>query len=392
MLRSALTLAVLLSGCAGEKDNTIATDDTDVNTTSGDADTDTDTDTDSDADADADSDADADTDADTDADSDADTDTDTDTGTTDTTTEPEHGVVRFIAMGDGGEGNDDQYMVSDAVEAICAAKADADGDGCQFVLYLGDNFYDEGVDGLDDEQFVTKFEAPYANLDIPFYIALGNHDYGGCIFGECGAGFDFDKSQYYVDYTAYSDKWTMPSEYYTFVSEHVQFFALDTNAIMWDPWLSTAPDQPDWLQDELNASTADWKIAYGHHPYISNGAHGNAGEYEGLDWLDWLGVIAEVPIGTRIKEVMDDSLCGQVDLYVCGHDHNRQWLVPTCGTEFIVMGSASKTTDLEDRGNPTDFEDDTEEGFVWIEIRGNELTGEIYDKHGNLDHANTLTK
>ena len=42
-----------------------------------------------------------------------------------------------------------------------------------------------------------------------------------------------------------SDKWTMPSEYYTFIREHVQFFALDTNAIMWDPWLNTGGLQPD---------------------------------------------------------------------------------------------------------------------------------------------------
>jgi tartrate-resistant acid phosphatase type 5 len=41
-----------------------------------------------------------------------------------------------------------------------------------------DNFYDEGVDSLDDEQFQTKFELPYADIDFPFWVVLGNHDYG----------------------------------------------------------------------------------------------------------------------------------------------------------------------------------------------------------------------
>jgi len=89
---------------------------------------------------------------------------------------------------------------------------------------------------------------------------------------------------------------------------------------------------------------------------------------------------------------MDNYVCGQMDLYLCGHDHNRQWLESTCGTEFIVSGAGSKTTSLEGRGNKTYFEDDSSEGFVWIEIRNKTLTGEIYDKSGNLDYSQTITK
>jgi len=298
-------------------------------------------------------------------------------------------------MGDGGEGNDAQYAVADAVADVCAAKTDLHGEGCDFVLYMGDNFYDAGVESVTDEQFQTKFELPYAVLDLPFYVVLGNHDYGGCFGDDCGAGWEFDKSEAQVDYTHYSDKWTMPSEYYTFTEDHAQFFGLDTNAIMWDPFLATAGDQPSWLQTELDASTASWRIAYGHHPYISNGQHGNAGAYEGLDWLtdiSWLSWATDVPLGTAVKSFMDDHLCGQVDVYLCGHDHNRQWLESACGTEFVVMGTAAKTTDLEDRGNPSFFEDDTQEGFIWVELYDDEMTGEIYAYTGTLDYSMTLTR
>ena len=145
------------------------------------------------ADADADADTDADTDADSDADSDADADSDTDS---DSDADPEQ-VVRFIAMGDGGEGNTNQYQNAAAIKTLCESK------GCEFVLYLGDNFYNDGVESVDDEQFQTKFELPYAELDLPFYVVLGNHDYGSWSIWEY-------KAAYEVEYTDHSDKWFLP--------------------------------------------------------------------------------------------------------------------------------------------------------------------------------------
>ena len=62
-------------------------------------------------------------------------------------------------------------------------------------------------------------------------------------------------------------------------------------------------------------------------------------------------------------------------------------------TEFIVTGAAAKTTGLVGRdGNSVLFEDDSAEGFLWVEIRDNVLTGEFYDKSGTLQFTQTLTK
>jgi hypothetical protein len=302
-------------------------------------------------------------------------------GTDGTEPEPPADIVRFVAMGDGGEGNADQYAVASAVAAVCAAKVSTETDGeragCDFVLYLGDNFYDSGVDSVDDDQFQDKFELPYADLDLPFYVVLGNHDYGS-------TSLEFWKSDFEVQYSDRSDKWNLPSEYYTFTDTHAQFFGLDTNALMLESlWGDSG--QAAWMRDELAVSTTTWRIAFGHHPYVSNGQHGNAGEYEGYDWLP-------IANGATVKSFMDASLCGQVDLYLAGHDHNRQWLEPSCGTEFIVSGAAAKTTDLEGRGSATLFEDDTREGFVWIELRDDVLLGEFYDKIGDLDYTREIVK
>ena len=108
--------------------------------------------------------------------------------TEDETVRKVEGQVRFVAIGDAGEGNDAQYAVADVVERVCSEQ------GCDFAIYLGDNFYDVGVDSVEDVQFIDKFELPYENLEFPFYVALGNHDYGG-------AGHLIDKPEPQVEYT-----------------------------------------------------------------------------------------------------------------------------------------------------------------------------------------------
>ena len=297
------------------------------------------------------------------SDTDAATSGETDTG------EPAFGPVRFIAFGDGGEGNEDQYKVAEAVELVCAAR------GCDFALYLGDNFYDDGVFAVDDQQFTDKFELPYAGLDLRFYIVLGNHDYGAVIP-------DWTRSDFQIEYTQHSDKWYLPHEWYTWQIEHVQFFALDTHRQMLGEELV---EQRAWLQDELGKSDATWKIGLAHHPYISNGAHGNAGSYEGLD--------STLLRGGNVQDLFDGFLCGQVNLFFSGHDHTRQWLEPVCGTTFIVSGAASKTTDMEHRdNNPTFYEDDTTPGFLWVEIVDDQMTGVFYDRDGNVDFEKTITR
>lgn len=293
---------------------------------------------------------------------------------TDTPAGPQ--LVRFVAMGDAGEGNADQYAVAKAVKELCDVR------GCDFVLYLGDNFYDNGVDGVDDPQFETKFELPYADVDLPFYVVLGNHD-----FGEIPV--QFWKTDYQVEYTQHSTKWTMPDHFYDVALDHAAFLALDTNMLMFG--LGDLQGQTSWVRQTLKKHAgATWRIALGHHPWKSNGQHGNAGNYEGAGFLDPTGVVN----GRGIKQFFNNTLCNEVDFYLSGHDHNRQWIEPgPCGVQYVVSGAGAKTTDFVNRDkNPTRWSDDGDEGFLWVELDGRRATLAFYGKDGVLDYEGFVTK
>lgn len=277
------------------------------------------------------------------------------------------GEVRFVALGDAGEGNDTQTAVGQAIATVCGER------GCDFALYLGDNIYDVGVTSPMDVQFDEKFEIPYAPLDFPFYVALGNHDYGLL-------GNDWARGSFQIEYSGYSDKWTLPSAFYSFQRENVHFVSLDTAQLFWD---HETDAQRQFLLQDLAGLQDTWIIVFGHHPYISNGEHGNAGNYEGLG-----GIIGGAPL----KDFFEEEICGRAHLYLCGHDHNRQWLLSQCGTEFLVSGGGAKLTEFVRRDdNPMHWGDDQTAGFLWVEIIDNTLTGVFYDRDANPQYERTLT-
>jgi hypothetical protein len=96
--------------------------------------------------------------------------------------------------------------------------------------------------------------------------------------------------------------------------------------------------------------------------------------------------------GIGLKETFDAKLCGKLDLYLCGHDHDREWLVETCaGTELIVSGAGAKLRDFEnDQGQH--WGDDTTEGFVWIEIDDSDLVLQFWDKLGVMNYEGGFSR
>ena len=281
-------------------------------------------------------------------------------------------IVRFVAMGDTGKGTPNQVTVGEAVKRKC------DADGCDFVILLGDNIYESGVFGVDDVQWQDKFEIPYQAIALPFYAVLGNHDYGAF-----GLGIEFAKGPIEVAYSGRSTKWKMPATFYTLQRGNVGFVALDTNSILWAN--TDNGSQSSWYAGAIAQLSTTWKIVLGHHPYLSNGTHGNAGSY-----TDLTGILFPEQLGMHVKTFVETHVCGTADVYLAGHDHSRQWLEPACGMELLVSGAGAEITALASR-NPSFWESDSL-GFLYVVIQGKELRGQFINLTGAVDYERVVVK
>lgn len=278
-------------------------------------------------------------------------------------------TVRFVAMGDTGTGEAGQFEVARAVAAKCKAA------GCDFVLLLGDNIYPSGAASKDSPDFESKFELPYRDISVDFFVVLGNHDYGGR-----GLGTDFARGQNEVDYTARSKKWKMPASYYRIERGPLLVVATDSNMQLFGRDEQQRKDVGEWL----TKSSAPWKIVAAHHPYRSNGPHGNAGSYNGTPMIP-------ITNGEHVKSFADDIICGRAEIHLSAHDHSRQWLEETCnGTELVVSGTGATATSVGP-GNKARFQRATL-GFLYVTADSTKLSAEFIDSHGNIEFTRALEK
>jgi len=236
----------------------------------------------------------------------------------------------FVAIGDWGR--DGQMRQTDVAVAMAGAAAELDS---RFVISAGDNFYPSGVQSVADPQWRSSFEDVYAarSLQTPWYVALGNHDYRGVPHAQ-------------VAYSRVSDRWRMPSRYYTVSGAEVgvpdlQIFFLDTTPLVadFDEKIQQLMHghrpthrpgrQVAWLKGALERSKAPWKIVVGHHPIYSGGRHGGSPE-----------------LVARISPLLEAH---GVQAYICGHDHILQH-TRMGRTDHICTGagaSAGRAGDVE---------------------------------------------
>ncbi len=203
-------------------------------------------------------------------------------------------LLRFIAVADTGTGGEGQYAVAKAMTHYHAQNP------LSLVVLAGDNIYNNG----EMEKISQVFEQPYKALlkqGVKFQACLGNHDI------RTANGTD------QLQYAGFN----MPSRYYTFQQNSVQFFALDTNYnAEWQKQLS-------WLNQELSRSTATWKIVFGHHQLYSSGHYG---------------------VNTELVKVLPPLFQKYgVQLYINGHDHHYERSIAIKGTTYLICGSGAGT-------------------------------------------------
>jgi len=125
--------------------------------------------------------------------------------------------------------------------------------GPNLVLGVGDHVQDGADPALPPLQLFEPAESLFS--EIPFYAALGNHDWGSPWF--------FD----YFDYP-HPDVEGEKANYYSFTWGNTFFLVLNTNSLLC-PLGEIAVPQSKWLKETLaspGAAQATWRVAYAHEP------------------------------------------------------------------------------------------------------------------------------
>ena len=229
--------------------------------------------------------------------------------------------------------------------------------GCDLVLLLGDNFYPNGVNSIEDPQFNTKFEQVYQNLNMPFYAVLGNHDVKQDVLSQ-------------LIYSLKSSIWRMPNYEYSFKTVDARFFGLNTNCPFSSERLRKKLNQDD-AEIEANSEKRPWTIAFGHHSIYSNGTHGDVDLLRRSYW-NWF-------------------LEGRVDLYLAGHNHHLAHLQSkTSATDYVISGAGGKhyrsDSEREKLNKSVALNKYTynDTGFVWLDITSEKLQMRFHDSSGNV--------
>ena len=272
---------------------------------------------------------------------------------------------QFYLLGDMGSGYKEQFLVAKAMKKHIEQRKDEED---IFVCGLGDNMYPDGCEDMDDKQFIEKFEKPYKHIsdDIKFYMLLGNHDY-------------HTNPKCQIDYSRISKKWHMPDEYYTFSKPNVDFFVLNTNVeYLPDEYFKKQMIQ---MKKHINASKAQWKVVLGHHTWRSIAGHGNA----------------EPRLESFLSNLFHDA---PFDLYMCGHDHNKQLITTNIKGKpitMIVCGSGGKVyddeNDLSQLPNIKDLEFVSNNlGYGYCEATPTRFTIKFMNEKNKLEYAYKMEK
>lgn len=203
------------------------------------------------------------------------------------------------------------------------------------LILLGDNFYYQGVDSINDKLW-NKYLNTF-NIPNKVYSILGNHDYQL----NPHAQIQFTKNN-----------WNMPDWYYTLKLKDCQIWLLDTCQLVQLGTIEESSkyghvtinnlekihnksfkeiqnEQLVWLKNTLKKSDKQTKIVCGHYPLKSFGYHQESSVKELYDLL--------FPILKKYN----------VTYYICGHDHNLQYIVlneDDYNLNHIIIGNSCQNT------------------------------------------------
>lgn len=311
-------------------------------------------------------------------------------------------ATRVWVIGDSGTGTTNQINVRNAYERFTGARH------TDLWLMLGDNAYPNGTDA----EYQSVVFNVYTNLlrKSVLWSTLGNHE-----TAELTA---------FNDSYPYFNLFTFPQNgeagglasgsehYYSFDYGNIHFICLDsmtaelraTNSVMFE-----------WLTNDLANVTADWTIAFWHHPPYSKGTHDSDFEYE------------QVQMRRVFLPVLESA---GVDLVLAGHSHSYErsflldqhygtsWALTDAnklergsgreegtgayrkpeggpighrGAVYAVVGSSGDASD-SDLNHPAMYVSVAELGSLVLDVAGTRLDAKFIRENGTTNDSFTILK
>jgi hypothetical protein len=241
--------------------------------------------------------------------------------------------VTFLAVGDYGVGGSSELTTGSRMQRYEARNQ------AGMLVLLGDNDYTRSP-----TRFRANFRRSFGwarGAGLRVAGVLGNHDY------QTGRG------RYELGTLG------MPGPYYTRTFGDAQLFFLDSNAV--------TSRQSVWLEQQLAASAATWKIAVVHHPPYTCGGHSGNSQVAGR----WVRLFEQ----------------NAVQLVLSGHDHNYQRFAARNGVTYVVHGGGGAGL-YSLRSCPSSYPRRIraryEHGFLSISISPDRLDGLAIDTRGRV--------
>ncbi|XP_017442845.1 purple acid phosphatase 8 [Vigna angularis] len=284
--------------------------------------------------------------------------------------------LHFLVIGDWGrKGTHNQSFVANQM-GIVGEKLNID-----FVISTGDNFYEDGLKGVEDpafyESFVDIYTAP--SLHKTWYSVLGNHDYRGDVEAQLSPVLKEKDSRWLCLRSFILD------------GEIVEFLFVDTSPFVDQYFEEPGEHTYDWegvlprmsylsqllvdVNSTLAKSKAKWKMVVGHHTIYSAGHHGNTDE---------------------LKHILLPILeANNVDAYINGHDHCLEHIIDkNSGIHFLTSGGGSKAWSSDVK--PWNLEElklyYDGQGFMSMQITENNADIIFYDVSGKPLHTWSISK
>lgn len=222
--------------------------------------------------------------------------------------------IKLCITGDTGMDTPIQRNVADLMKS----------EKCDRIIIVGDVIYPDGVSSSHDPQIKQKFDdyyLPLTQIDHKPKVALlsGNHDYSG-------------NFKSWMNAIASRDWVFMPSRYFMEEISGFCLYYLDSTMLLRGTYLADLLPQVRWIRQERqkNATTCHTEIALTHHPYLSEGRHGNA-----KDMLKW---------------IYDMLLIDQSDFMISGHSHLAKDFGKIGKTQLLVSGAGGDIEGNNDGG------------------------------------------